>query len=176
MINAHLNTYILFTRIKTRVIIFTKEVKPMRGPKRELSNEWILYFAILTTKEDGYVLEFPDLPGAIVNGTNSADINAIVDVARETLAAHIIQLEEASEPFPTASMIIDINAKMAQATNKIAIAAEIYLPLYRDKIRKESVNKNVTVPRWLDDLASRHNINYSQTLQEALKKKLGFDL
>ena len=35
------------------------------------------------------------------------------------------------------------------------------------------VRKNITIPSWLNNLAMKENINFSQTMQEALKEKLG---
>jgi len=37
-----------------------------------------------------------------------------------------------------------------------------------DEIENKSVKKTLTIPKWLDDLATDHNINFSQVLQEAL--------
>ena len=36
----------------------------------------------------------------------------------------------------------------------------------------KSVKKTLTIPQWLNDAAVNANINFSQTLQEALKTKL----
>jgi post-segregation antitoxin (ccd killing protein) len=37
---------------------------------------------------------------------------------------------------------------------------------------EKSVKKTLTIPSWLNDLAIENNINFSQTLQEALRKEL----
>ena len=37
---------------------------------------------------------------------------------------------------------------------------------------ERSVKKNLSIPKWLDELAREKDINFSQTLQEALKKIL----
>jgi antitoxin HicB len=36
----------------------------------------------------------------------------------------------------------------------------------------KSVKKTLTIPQWLNELAIAKNINFSQTLAEALKKEL----
>lgn len=38
--------------------------------------------------------------------------------------------------------------------------------------REKSVKKTLTIPKWLNDLAIEKNINFSQTLAEALRKEL----
>lgn len=46
---------------------------------------------------------------------------------------------------------------------------------YADKYGKKAVRKNLTIPAWLDTMASRKNINFSSVLQKALVKELGID-
>jgi len=46
------------------------------------------------------------------------------------------------------------------------------MPLVRDAIESRAVKKTLTIPKWLDDLAVEHGINFSRTLQEALKHQL----
>ncbi|MCI7442625.1 MAG: type II toxin-antitoxin system HicB family antitoxin, partial [Clostridium sp.] len=36
-------------------------------------------------------------------------------------------------------------------------------------INNQSVKKTLTIPRWLNNLAEKNNINFSQLLQSALK-------
>ncbi len=38
--------------------------------------------------------------------------------------------------------------------------------------REKSVKKTLTIPKWLNDLGIENNINFSQTLQEALRQEL----
>lgn len=43
---------------------------------------------------------------------------------------------------------------------------------YYQKNSKKSVKKTLTIPEWLNTLAEKKCINFSQVLQEALKEKL----
>ncbi|GAB1399112.1 hypothetical protein MASR1M66_05640 [Aminivibrio sp.] len=47
------------------------------------------------------------------------------------------------------------------------------MDVLRRKSAEKAVSKNVTLPRWLNEMAMEHKINFSSTLQEALKEKLG---
>jgi hypothetical protein len=47
------------------------------------------------------------------------------------------------------------------------------MPPFRDKMSNKSVNKMLTLPKWLNDLAEREKVNFSQLLQAALKNHLG---
>jgi post-segregation antitoxin (ccd killing protein) len=44
---------------------------------------------------------------------------------------------------------------------------------FRDKLNKKSVDRVVTLPRYLNAAAKENGINVSQILQEALKNHLG---
>ncbi len=44
---------------------------------------------------------------------------------------------------------------------------------YRKKISNMSVKKTLSIPQWLNTAAEAANVNFSQTLQEALTAKLG---
>ena len=44
---------------------------------------------------------------------------------------------------------------------------------YRRTANVKIIRKNTSIPEWLNNLAEKENINFSQTLTEALKKKLG---
>ncbi len=46
---------------------------------------------------------------------------------------------------------------------------------YRKKNNNKAIKKTLSIPEWLNVLAETENINFSQTLQEALKEKLEID-
>ncbi|BCS80611.1 hypothetical protein CaldiYA01_05710 [Caldicellulosiruptor diazotrophicus] len=52
---------------------------------------------------------------------------------------------------------------------------EVWMPLVRHKMDNKAVKKTLTIPQWLNILAEKNNINFSQVLQEALKEKLGIN-
>jgi hypothetical protein len=47
------------------------------------------------------------------------------------------------------------------------------MPPLRAELDARAVKKTLTIPKWLNDLAERHHVNYSHLLQEALKRHLG---
>ncbi|BCJ87055.1 hypothetical protein [Effusibacillus dendaii] len=47
------------------------------------------------------------------------------------------------------------------------------MPPFRDEMEEKAVKKTLTIPKWLDDLAQDHKVNFSHVLQDALKKYLG---
>ena len=56
---------------------------------------------------------------------------------------------------------------------EIATFALVDFDAYRKANDMRTVRKNVTLQSWLNDLAEKAGINFSQVLQEALKQRLG---
>ncbi|MCL6614005.1 MAG: hypothetical protein K6U03_05240 [Firmicutes bacterium] len=50
---------------------------------------------------------------------------------------------------------------------------EVWMPAIRDEMRNKAVKKTLTIPKWLNDMAEKNNINFSHVLQTALKEYLG---
>lgn len=46
---------------------------------------------------------------------------------------------------------------------------------YVNECKNQTVRKNVFIPSWLNEMAKKSNINFSNILQEALKHELGID-
>jgi hypothetical protein len=40
-------------------------------------------------------------------------------------------------------------------------------------MENKAVKKTLTIPKWLNDVAEKNNVNFSQVLQSALKEYLG---
>ena len=58
------------------------------------------------------------------------------------------------------------------AENEIVTLVDIDFAAYRRANDLRTVRKNVTLPSWLNDLAERNGVNFSQVLQESLKERL----
>lgn len=50
---------------------------------------------------------------------------------------------------------------------------EVHLALIRKEEANRAVNKTVTLPNWMSVAAMDAEINFSNTLQEAIREKLG---
>lgn len=121
---------------------------------------------ILTYEVKGISIEFPDLPGCLpyADDTEEAFKNS-----KEALELHLFGMEEDGDLIPDPSDIRDIRLKNDQTM----ILVEVWMTLVREEMMNKSVNKNLTVPRWLNDIAEKNHINFSQVLQTALKEYLG---
>ena len=52
---------------------------------------------------------------------------------------------------------------------------EVQLIQYIKDTQKTTVRKNVSIPSWLNELGKNYNLNFSNLLQEAIKKELDID-
>ncbi len=46
------------------------------------------------------------------------------------------------------------------------------MPLFRDSVQSMAIKKTLTIPKWINDIAEKNNVNFSQVLQNALKQYL----
>ncbi len=126
-----------------------------------------LYPAYFHRAESGsYGIEFPDLPGCFSTGD---DLEDALNMAREALGLHLFGLLEDKDTIPAPSAI----EAVPQEAGSFIVPIEGRPDMVRDEIRNRSVKKTLTIPYWLNEEAERHNVNFSQVLQEALKQRVG---
>ena len=118
------------------------------------------YPAICHYEENGYWCEFPDLSGCFSQGDSEREI---VENAQEALEGYLVTILEEGKKVSKPSNITDFKTDGKDFLTYISCDIE--------GIGK-SVRKNVTLPFWLDRLAEKASINFSQTLQESLLQKL----
>ena len=127
-----------------------------------------IYPAIFDYEKDGISISFPDLPGCFSSGDNDEDA---VKNAKDALALHIYSMEEDKDIIPNPTPF----SKIKLGKNQIVVPIEVWMPYHRSQIKTVYVKKTLTIPNWLDSLAKLNNINFSQVLQDALKKKLNLE-
>jgi len=107
---------------------------------------------------------FPDLDCA----TCGVDDKDALLSARELLGCVLYGLEEDGENIPAPTPLSDIKTQ----DNEKVVLIDVYMPSVRMAEENKSVNRTVTLPAWLNAAAVERNINFSQTLQEALREKI----
>ncbi|MBC1274209.1 type II toxin-antitoxin system HicB family antitoxin [Listeria booriae] len=122
----------------------------------------IVYPATLEQDGDYILVRFPDIPEAMTQGQT---LEEAFDMAEEVLGLCL----EDQKNFPEPSPVRDIRKKFP---NKEVALIGLDLAAYRRKYHSKSIRKNVTIPEWIANMAEEDNINFSQTLTEALKEKL----
>ena len=124
----------------------------------------MLVYPATFEKDEKYIMvKFPDIPEAMPQGE---DITQAYEMAEEVLGT---ALEDYTD-YPKASSLKEIRDRFP---DKDAALIGIDLAAFRRKYHSKTIRKSVTVPEWINDLANAEQINFSQTLTEALKEKLG---
>lgn len=125
-----------------------------------------VYPAVFTYEPGSEIaVVFPDLDVA-TSGTTEED--AILS-ARELLGITLFGLEEDNEPIPAPSSLLELPLQ----ANERAALVDVYMPSVRLAHVNRSVNRTVTLPAWLNAVAVERNVNFSQLLQDALRRQLG---
>ena len=128
-------------------------------------NDRDIYPAVFTYEPGQEIaVTFPDLDVA-TSGENDDD--ALLS-ARELLGCVLYGLEEDGEEIPAPSQLKDVSV----AENEHTALVDVYMPSVRQAQSNKAVNRTVTLPAWLNSLAVEHNVNFSQTLQAALRDQL----
>lgn len=125
-----------------------------------------VYPAIFTPEENGsFSVLFKDLEGCYTCGDNLEDA---IEMAEDVLALVLYGYENEGKAIPVPSLHSDIPLKKDSFVNYITCDTTEYRKMYSNK----AVKKTLTIPEWLNEAASAQGINFSQVLQDALKKQL----
>lgn len=129
-----------------------------------------IYPAIFDPNENnGFTITFPDLPGCITEGD---DLDEALLMAAEAMALHLYGLERDGDDIPHPSAPADISLEDSDPGAFVSLVQARTEPI-RNELQNRAVKKTLTVPQWLNDEAEAAGLNFSQTLQYALKEQLG---
>ncbi len=126
-----------------------------------------IYTAVFTPNEDNtkFFARIPDLPGCITTGDSLEDaINQITDAA----SGWLVVAEDEGLDIPKATRQAVVN----RLENDFLSLIQVDTISYRAATDTKAVRKNVSLPRWMANLADKRGVNCSQLLQESLMKKL----
>ena len=125
-----------------------------------------IYPAIFHKEEVGvYSVTFPDLPGCNTEGNDLAEA---LYMAQDALGLYLYSLKQDKEPLPQAMrpelLILD--------KDSFVTLVEWDEVAYLKRTSNKAIKKTLTIPEWMNTIAEEKNINFSQTLQEALLEKI----
>lgn len=122
-------------------------------------------------KEGNYSVVFPDLNHLATCGDTFEEA---LKMAVDCLAGYLFDLKHDGEELPIPSAINSINPNDEYddyeevSVTLVTVDVEEYAKAHFEK----SVKKTLTIPKWLNDIAVKEHINFSQVLQSALKERL----
>ncbi|WP_077610390.1 type II toxin-antitoxin system HicB family antitoxin [Clostridium sp. Marseille-P2415] len=129
-------------------------------------DERMFYPAIFQPEEEGgFSIIFPDVKGCITQGE---DMNDGYEMAFDALGNMLSYLEESGKEIPNPSEPQKIHLDEGQ----FLVVIEFNMLEYKKKNDSRAVKKTLTIPSWLNEVAIRQNINFSQVLQEALMARV----
>lgn len=136
-----------------------------------------IYPACFFKEDNGYSVVFPDLNWL---STCGSDMDDAMKAAVDCLAGYLYMCQQDGEDIPVPSTVEDIDPVQVALeldpedsdpeafVNMVTVDVETYAKEHFEK----SVKKTLTIPAWLNKAALEQNINFSQTLQEALLAKV----
>lgn len=126
-----------------------------------------VYPAIFTYDENDkcFIVDFIDLKGC---STFASTINEAYLKAQDAMGLYLSDLDE----YPVSTIPFN-DIKLED--NQFISLVELDLNEYRKKYNSISIKKTLSIPTWLNTLAEKNNINFSQILQKALKEELNIN-
>ena len=124
-----------------------------------------VYPAVFTEEDCGYSINFPDLENCF---TSAETLGEGIKMANDVLCLTLYEMEQAGKPTPAPSSIRDIRVNDHEFVNLIACDTVEYRKFFDNR----AVKKTLSIPSWLNDMAERADVNFSATLQAALKQQL----
>ena len=124
----------------------------------------LVYPAIFTPYEDGsdgYLVEFPDLPGCVTGGDDLAEA---IFMAEDAASGWVLTELEEGKKAPEATKANDVVASGNAMVNLVALDMDAYAAKYGSN----AVKKTLTIPAWLNTFVEENGISCSKVLQEAL--------
>lgn len=127
-------------------------------------------------KEGGYSVVFPDLNHLSTCGDT---LQETMEMAIDCLAGYLYDLKIHGEPIPSPTPLAKVNPHAEDDpdddyadgdifVNLVSVDVEAYAREHFDKM----VKKTLSIPKWMNDMATAQKINFSQVLRQALEKEL----
>lgn len=145
---------------------------------------FVVYPSVFYREEDGkYSVFFADFDG----GTCGDTIQDAYRMAIDWLGINLMDFYLENKPLPIGSDIEKVDIKKClsffdtekekeEATKKcFKTLVGFDLVQYMKDTQKTTIRKNVSIPSWLNEMGKNYNLNFSNLLQEAIKKELDIE-
>ena len=120
--------------------------------------EYVYPAIFASVDEGGYVVSFPDLPGAYSQGD---DLCEALRMAQSALTQWLSYLTEKKLDIPQASHI-----------GAVKVDSNEFVNLIRAEVKDDrAVKRTISIPRWMDEKVTESGLSLSRVLQDALSDK-----
>ena len=127
-------------------------------------------FTETNDKENPVLVYIPDINGM----TEGKDIADAISMAKDYICNSLFDKKDSE--LPVAKRIDEIKLEESpffDSGKSFASLVDVDLNAFRTREKSRSVRRNITLPQWLDDMATVAKLNVSAIAQSALKKELG---
>ena len=125
-----------------------------------------VYPALFVVEDDGIIVTFPDLDDTFTDG---ATMQEAFENAEDVLNLMLWNREEEKEEIPPPSLPEEITVPQGATLAMIKADTLAYRKIHDTK----TIRRSITIPSWLDTLARERNINFSQLMQNAIRRECG---
>ena len=115
--------------------------------------------------EGGFFVFFTDIARGATQGEMVAEC---IEMAEDFLCLALYHMEEEKAIIPIPTNMREFEKENDDIATLISVDTDDYRRYYENKLVKKTLN----IPSWLNIRAEAANINFSQTLQRALKEEL----
>ena len=127
-------------------------------------------FTETNKKKKEILVYIPDLNGL----TEGKDIADAIAMAKDYICNALFDKKDSEVPASSKINEIKINTSPFFDNGKSFVSlVDVDLEAFRQREKSKSVRRNITLPQWLDDMATAAKLNVSAITQRALKKELG---
>ena len=123
----------------------------------------LIYPCVVRKEDHIYYANFPDFNACF---TDAESIDELFANTKEVLNGVIFTMLKNKMDLPAAGE----NIKLEEG--EFLILVESPVGVIKDRINNMAVKKTLTLPAWMNEMAMEHNVNFSQVLQEGLKREL----
>ena len=121
-------------------------------------------------KKNEILVYIPDINGM----TEGKDIADAIAMAKDYICNALFDKKDSEIPAAKKIDEIEINSSPFFDSGKSFVSlVDVDLDAFRQREKSKSVRRNITLPQWLDDMATTAKLNVSAITQRALKKELG---
>ncbi len=125
----------------------------------------VFYPVIFHIEDKGYSTFVPDLEGCYSQGDNMSEA---VEMTQKAIGLMLEDYLEDSKTLPLPSKIENIK----KDKNDFIVMVEFDPVSYLEKNNNKSIKKTLTILNWLNLIAEKNRVNFSQLLQKAIRQEL----
>lgn len=122
------------------------------------------YPVVISKGEKFLIASVPDCE-IDTQGDNIVDV---IEMARDAISIWCVCQQDKDRHLPEPSEL----SAVEHEPDEIVTLVDVDIDAYRRSLENRAVKKTLTIPSWLNEKAEKAGVNFSQTLQKALKEEL----